>query len=347
VVDVAKTKTGWKVITNYTAPTKEADKLVFRQGQKGTTALIIPDERMPRTEDGKPLEVLLNHLGVPSRVNNALPYEIMLGKVAEKQGAPIKVPSFLPKGQAFYDFVDAKLKEAGVAPEERVYDPELGRFLEQPVTVGNAYLLKLHHTGDSKVSQRGTASYTVNEQPAKGGSEGAQAKRRSALEVSVMQSAGAYANIREGATLQGQKNDEFWRQFRDGFEPKRPGAPFVWHKFRALLTGAGLRTKDVEGDAGEKSSIRLGAFTDKDLDALNPVEVHNGGIVDMRTLEPVKGGLFDPGTVGSGKYGFVRLPRPVINPAFEDTARQFLGLTKAQLRDVLAGNVDLDAVRKK
>ncbi|NDF16274.1 hypothetical protein EB061_13320, partial [bacterium] len=262
VTGVAKTPKGVKVTVRAVETTEESDKIVFRNGQKNVVAKIIDDERMPRLKDGTPLEVLLNPLGLPSRVNNNMVYELLLGKIAHARGgAPYKLPAFLPKGQRWQDFVRNELKKANIPEEEEVYDPELNRVLEQPITVGRAYMLKLHHTGKSKTSMRNQGSYDLNQQPAKGGWESAQAKRVSGLEVNGLRSAGAYNVIRENSTLRGQRNDEYWRALRAGRTPVDPGRPFVFDKFIAMLGGAGIRVADKG-----KGVLRLGPFTDKHLD---------------------------------------------------------------------------------
>jgi len=334
VMDVAKTKNGYKVIMKKDSTTKEGDKIVFRTGQKGVVSKIIPDEQMPRTVDGKPLEVLLNPLSLPSRANVSLLYELLLGKVADKNGAPLKMPAFNGKDEDLYDIVQKHLDAAGLSDTEEVFDPVENRKLENPITVGNGYILKLHHTGDSKVSARGQGSYDQNEQPAKGGKDGA--KRLSGLETHALMSSGAYATLREGATIRGQRNDEFWRQLRAGNTPKDPDAPFVWDKFRALMTGAGLRTEDVGN-----GRLRLGPMTDRDIDAYDPMEVKNPGLINFKSLEPEKGGLFDQALVGNNKWGKISLPEPVANPAFEDVIRHVLGLKRKDLQSIMAGEMDL------
>lgn len=336
VTDVVKTARGHKVIVRSIRPAQKGDKIVMRSGNKGIISKVIADDQMPRTVDGQPIEMLLNELGLPSRVNSALPYELFLGKVAKKIGKPIVVPSYTKPGEYFYDMVHDLLQKHGLQDKEEVYDPVLNKKLRAPVSVGYGTVLKLHHVAESKTSARGQASYDQDEQPARGGGEGAQSKRLSGLEAGSMLSSGAYANLREAATLRGQRNDEFWRALRSGQQPKTPGRPFVWDKFRVLLAGAGIRTKDMPD-----GNIRLGPFTDRDLDENKALPLQNGEIVDPYTLEPVKGGLFDEALVGGGRWGRIDLPEPLPNPAFEDGIRFLLGLKKEQLRDIIAGRAEL------
>ena len=336
VTDVAKTKTGYKVIIRSQAPAQMGDKIVFRSGQKGVIANILSDARMPRTADGNPLEVLLNPLGIPSRVNNGIIYELLLGKAAAAKGQPIKIPSFNVKGSKWYDFVGQTLKDNGLTETEQIFDPGSNKLLENPITVGVGHVLKLHHTSASKASARGQGGYDLEQQPLKGGSAAAQAKRLSGLEVHSLLSAGAYKTLKEGATLRGQKNDEYWRALRQGYAPKPPGTPYVWDKFQALLTGAGLHARKIPG-----GKLRLGPFTDDELERRDAVDIKSGDTVDLNTLDATPGGLFDKALVGSNKWGKIKLPFKVPNPAFEPAIRHLLGLTEKELRGIMSGQMEL------
>ena len=87
--------------------------------------------------------------------------------------------------------------------------------------------------------------------------------------------------------------------------------------------------------------LRLGAFTDKHLDELKPIEIQHGGMVNMNTMEPERGGLFDQGLVGSSKWGRIRLPVTLPQPSQEETIRKLLGLTERQFRSIIAGESEL------
>lgn len=133
---------------------------------------IIPQELMPRDSEGRAFDVLFNPLGLVSRVNANLIYEVLLGKVAEKTGKPYKLPAFNGKDEAWYDFVKSELDKNGVAETDKVYDPEADKWIENPVTTGNMYILNLHHSGESKLSARGQGLYSSENLPVKGGDEG-------------------------------------------------------------------------------------------------------------------------------------------------------------------------------
>lgn len=341
VADVAVGKKKNKVFVNAVSPLVPGDKIIIRNGQKNIVSKIVPDEHMLRSLDGTPFEVLLNPLALPSRVNTATLYELALGKVAQKQGKPIKVPGFMRKGESRLDYVSKLLEKEGLSDTEEVFDPASNRKLGQPVTTGVAYVEKLHHVVDSKMSARGQGSYDVNEQPLKGGSDSAQAKRLGGLETTALLAKGGYATLREGSTLRGQKNDDYWRQLRQGYKPAEPGTPFVFDKFKVLLQGAGLNAKDLG-----KGKLRLGPMTDRDLEANSPIEVKNGKLVDTMSLEGIRDGLFDEKLVALNKWGKIALPHKMPNPAFEKQICQLLNITAADLRKVMAGTMDLEDAQK-
>ena len=337
VVDVVDTKKGKKAVVMYTAPLEEGDKIVFRSGQKGIVSRIIPERDAPRTESGQTVDVLLNPLGLPSRANNALTFELALGKAAKAAGKPLVVPAYAPKGTRYIDMVREKLAEHGLTEKERLYDPAKDIYTANPVNVGTGYIMKLIHMVDHKSSSRSTGAYDVDEQPLKGGSEEAKAKRLSGLETAAMLSASAYHNIREGATLRGQRNDEYWRTLRAGYTPAAPGKPFVWDKFQAMLSGSGLLARNL-GDG----KLRLGPMTDKTLEAYRPIEIENGELVEPGTMKEVPGGLFDPRMVVTNRWGKISLPHPVPNPAFEGAIASLLGITQKKLQAVLDGTETLE-----
>lgn len=331
-----------RVFVNADVPLKVGDKQILRNGQKDIVSLILPDEQMPRSLDGTPFEVLLNPLALPSRVNTATPYELLLGKLAAAEGKPIKVPAFNKAGTSRLEEVKKELEKRGISDTEEIFDPMTNRKLEKPVTTGIGYFYKLHHVVDSKISARGQGSYDANLQPVKGGGEGAQAKRLGGLETTALMAHGAYATLREGATLRGQKNDDYWRLVRQGYTPAEPGKPFVWDKFKALLNGAGYMARDLG-----KGTLRLSPFTDKDLAKLNPVELKNAKSVNIGTLEPEPGGLFDSSIVAGNKWGKITLPSVMPNPAFEKQIQQLLGITNADMRKVIAGEMTLKEAQSK
>lgn len=336
VTSVAKGKNGWVVNVQTFENLQPGDKLAERSGNKSTTSKIIPDSEMPYTEDGQPLDILLNPLGIPSRMNASLIMEMMLGKIAKKTGKPFKLSEFRDDSN-WLDFVEKKLKENNLTDTERVYDPKLQRFLDNPITVGNAYILKIHHTGRAGLSARNQGAYDSGwQQPLKGGDEGAHAKRLSGLEATSMLSAGAYNVLNDAMTLRGQKNDEYWRAVRNGQNPEMPRkSPFSWDKYLAVLSGSGLYAKEMTN-----GNLRLGPYTDKILEQQKPQEITLPEIVDNE-MNPVQGGLFDPMLSVGNKWGKITLDEPYPNPAFESAITSLLGITNKQFNAIIQGKEDL------
>jgi DNA-directed RNA polymerase subunit beta len=331
VLDVARTRDGGvKVFLRYQSPARPGDKLVLRQGAKGTISMIIPDDKMPRTEDGQPLDLLLNQLSLPSRVNAATFHELILGKIATKTGKAYTLPAFTKPGEDWMQFVGGEMEKNGVTAEERVFDPEEDAYLDNPLTVGVGHVLKLHHLAAGKMSARGSSSYSADRQPMKGGGGGGGAQRLSGLEMNVLHSSGARGVQKEAILLRGELRDDYWKAVRNNRTAPKLGRPFVWDKFQALLNGSGVNAKDLG-----KGRQRLTPLTDKELKARNSMEVLNDGIVDLGNFEPKPGGLFDPRMVREQRWGHISLPFPVINPAYEDTVKALLGLSQKEYQALL------------
>lgn len=331
VLEATRTRDGGvKVFLRYNSPTRPGDKLVLRAGNKQTVSKIVPDDQMPRTEDGRPLDVLLNQLGLPSRENASSFYELLLGKVAAKTGKPYTLPPFPPDGKSWWQFVEEELVNNGVSPTERVYDPSDDRWLDNPITVGNGHILKLHHMAAHKLSSRGQSGYSLDQQPLKGGGGGGGAQRLSGLEMNVLHSSGARGVQKEAILLRGEKRDDYWRQLRANRSLPQLDKPFVWHKFLALLGGAGVNVKDLN-----HGRLRLTPMTDKELDSRQPISIQNDALVDLSTFEAKPGGLFDPQLVRDKKWGQIELPFPVVNPSYEETIRTLLGLTSKEFDELL------------
>lgn len=342
ITDVVRTRSGVKLTVKSNEPAMPGDKIVFRSGQKGTISKIIPDDHMPRTVNGKPLELLLNPLGIPSRVNNSMVYELLLGKAARAAGKPYRLNSFTKPGSKWFDFVKGELDKHGLSDVDEIFDPQTNKKLQKPATVGDAHVLKLHHTATKGFSARNQGAYDIDEQPLKGGSEEAQSKRLSGLETHGLLSSGAYGVLKDMTLVRGAKNDDYWQQLRSGYDPKMPDTPMVFNKFKTLLQGSGYHARQIN----KRGGMKLGPMTEKVLDELKPVEIKNPGILDMRqmgkgSVVSIPGGLFDDSLTMTNKYGFVKLPFEVPNPAFEEPVRKILGLTEKQFRAIMAGEEDL------
>lgn len=203
VTDVVKTRKGVKVYATVEAPAEIGDKISGHYGNKGVVSQlgketpeseavnddekeysiqrIVPDAMMPLGEDGKPLDLLFSPLGLVSRTNASMIHEALLGKIARKTGKPYVIPAFY-KGD-LYDLVESQLKQHHINDTEDLTDPYTGKKIPKVLT-GVSYIYKLKHQAESKLSARGTDSYTAEGQPGGGGFTGS--KRYGTLESSAL-----------------------------------------------------------------------------------------------------------------------------------------------------------------
>ena len=157
-----------KVVRVYIAQKRKisvGDKMAGRHGNKGVVSRILPPEDMPFLPDGTPLDIVLNPLGVPSRMNIGQVLEVHLGIAAKKLGWKVMTPVF--DGANEQDIADC-LKQAGMREDGKtiLYDGRTGEQFDNPVTVGIMYYLKLHHLVDDKIHARSTGPYSlVTQQP--------------------------------------------------------------------------------------------------------------------------------------------------------------------------------------
>lgn len=342
VEDVVKTKKGVKVFVRSESPSEKGDKLVFRSGQKGVISEVVADEDMPRTADGRVFDMLLNPQSLNSRKNDQLPYEMLLGKLAEATGQKEVHPGFSPDGGSWFELVKNKLEEAGLSDKETVFDPKFNKTLAKPITTGVGYVLKLHHQAAGKHSYRGQGGYDLDALPLKGSGDAAQAKRYSGLETSAGLAAGIYNILRDKAILTGTRNPEYWKDFRSGYTPRAPEAPFAYDKLKALLGGAGIMVRNMKNAEGRKVE-RIGPMSAAEIRTKNPVKVKNADLVEFTETgaRGKQGGLFDPSLVSANRWGEIDLPIPIVNPAFEENARTLLGLTKKDYDAVMRGDREI------
>lgn len=334
VTDVQKTPKGVVVAVKSTHPTEVADKLSGRHGNKGVIGQVIPDDEMPRDKEGRPVEVLMNPLGVITRGNPAQVFELLLGKIAAKTGQPYRVPDF-DAIDDLREFVARELRQHGLADKEDLIDGKTGRRIKNILT-GNMYLMKLHHTAASKGQGRGMSGYTSEGKPARGGVTGA--KRISMQDQHALLSHGATEVMRDAIVNRGQAHFDFWRQFMGGHNA-HADLPLVNQKFLDSFKAAGINV------VREGPRVNFLALTDADVDELSGGrELQNADTVDWKEgLKPRKGGLFDPGMSGGHgghKWTFFRLAEPLPSPVFEEPIRRLLGMTKQQFLDTLAGRAE-------
>jgi DNA-directed RNA polymerase subunit beta len=176
------------------------DKMAGRHGNKGVIAKILPEEDMPFLEDGTPVDILLNPLGVPSRMNIGQILETHLGWAANRLGFQAITPVFVG---ATEEEIRETLKEAGIPEDGKVtlYDGRTGDPFEQKVTVGCMYMMKLHHLVDDKVHARATGPYSLITQQPLGGKARFGGQRFGEMEVWALEAYGAAYNLQELLTV--------------------------------------------------------------------------------------------------------------------------------------------------
>ena len=176
------------------------DKMAGRHGNKGVISMILPAEDMPHLEDGTPVDIILNPLGVASRMNVGQTLETHLGWAAEKLGFRAVTPVF---DGATEDDISEALKEAGVPPEGKavLYDGRTGDAFDQEVTVGVLYMMKLGHMVDDKIHARSTGPYSLITQQPLGGKAQMGGQRFGEMEVWALEAYGASYTLQEILTV--------------------------------------------------------------------------------------------------------------------------------------------------
>lgn len=176
------------------------DKMAGRHGNKGVISNILPLEDMPFTQDGQPIDIMLNPQGVPSRMNIGQVLELHLGIAAKKLGIQVATPVF--DGATIED-IEAIMKEANLAPDgkEILYDGRTGEPFENKITVGIMYFVKLSHMVDDKLHARNVGPYTLVTQQPMGGKAQNGGQRFGEMEVWALEAYGAAHTLREMLTV--------------------------------------------------------------------------------------------------------------------------------------------------
>ena len=171
-----------------------------RHGNKGVISRILPTEDMPFLPDGTPIDILLNPLGVPSRMNLGQVLEVHLGGAARALGYKVSTPVF--DGASEVE-IEELLKEAGLSPDGKsiLYDGRTGEPFASPITVGVMYMLKLHHLVDDKIHARSTGPYSLVTQQPLGGKAQFGGQRFGEMEVWALEAYGAAYTLQEILTV--------------------------------------------------------------------------------------------------------------------------------------------------
>jgi DNA-directed RNA polymerase subunit beta len=223
------------------------DKMSGRHGNKGIISKILPRQDMPYLPDGTPVDILLNPLGVPSRMNVGQLFECFLGLAAEHLNLRFKVTPFdeLNGINASRGFINNKLKEASGRKKWLFSDPHPGKMLlvdgrtgqhfDNPITVGRSYMLKLVHLVDDKIHARSTGPYSLVTQQPLGGKAQQGGQRLGEMEVWALEAFGAAYTLQELLTIKSddmEGRNETLKAIVKGYPIPRPGVP---ESFKVLL----------------------------------------------------------------------------------------------------------------
>ena len=218
------------------------DKMAGRHGNKGVIATIVPEENMPYLEDGTPVDICLNPMGVPSRMNLGQLYETMLGWAGKILGEKYATPVF---NGATPEEVAAKMKEAGLPDSGKVtlFDGITGEKIDNPVLVGYQYMMKLYHMVDDKMHARSTGPYSLVTQQPLGGKAQFGGQRFGEMEVWALQAYGAAHILREILTIKSddiEGRSKVYSALVKGEELPDPTTPEAFNVFMKEIQGLGL-----------------------------------------------------------------------------------------------------------
>ncbi|MCD8354322.1 MAG: DNA-directed RNA polymerase subunit beta, partial [Clostridiales bacterium] len=229
------------------------DKMAGRHGNKGVVSRIMPVEDMPFLPDGTPLDIVLNPLGVPSRMNIGQVLEVHLGYAAKTLGWKVATPIF--NGATERDIQDL-LKQAGLNENGKswLYDGRTGQRFDNPVTVGYVYFLKLHHLVDDKIHARSTGPYGMVTQQPLGGKAQFGGQRFGEMEVWALEAYGAAYCLQEMLTV---KSDDVTGRVRTyeaivkGHNVPKPGVPESFKVLMKELQALCLDVRVLDKDGNE------------------------------------------------------------------------------------------------
>ena len=257
------------------------DKMAGRHGNKGVVSRVLPQEDMPFLPDGTPLDIVLNPLGVPSRMNIGQVLEVHLGYAAKTLGWKVATPIF--DGATDKDISEA-LQLAGLDPEGKswLYDGRTGERFDNKVTVGYVYFLKLHHLVDDKIHARSTGPYSLVTQQPLGGKAQFGGQRFGEMEVWALEAYGASYTLQEILTV---KSDDVTGRVRTyeaivkGHNVPQPGVP---ESFKVLVKELQSLCLDIQVLDRDGNQIEL----KEDEDALDTFNLARMDADDERSRNP-------------------------------------------------------------
>jgi len=243
-----------KLVRVYVAQKRKisvGDKMAGRHGNKGVISLILPQEDMPYLEDGTPLDIVLNPLGVPSRMNIGQLLEVHLGMAAQQLDWKVAVPVF--DGANEKDVVSA-LKEAGLSEDGKMvlYDGRTGEPFENKITVGIMYYLKLNHLIDDKIHARSIGPYSLVTQQPLGGKAQFGGQRFGEMEVWALEAYGASYTLQEMLTVKSDDIPGRTRTYEAIVKGQNIPEPGVPEAFRVLVKELQSLALDVKISSAEE-----------------------------------------------------------------------------------------------
>ena len=259
------------------------DKMAGRHGNKGVISRVLPEEDMPFLPDGRPLQICLNPLGVPSRMNIGQVLEVHLGWASSKLGWHIATPVF--DGATEKD-IEKYLEEAGYNANGKtvLYDGRTGEPFDNEVTVGIMYILKLAHLVDDKIHARSTGPYSLVTQQPLGGKAQFGGQRFGEMEVWALEAYGAAHTLQEILTV---KSDDVvgrvktYEAIVKGENIPEPGVP---ESFKVLIKELQALCLDVKVLNDNNEEVKLKEFSEDDIEDL---EVNIEGTEDLGNTQSV------------------------------------------------------------
>lgn len=241
------------------------DKMAGRHGNKGVISRILPEEDMPFMPDGTPVDIVLNPLGVPSRMNLGQVLEVHLGMAARALGWKVATPVF---DGATDKEIEELLEEAGMRRDGKtvLYDGRTGEAFDNPITVGVMYMLKLHHLVDDKIHARSTGPYSLVTQQPLGGKAQFGGQRFGEMEVWALEAYGAAYTLQEMLTV---KSDDVvgrvktYEAIVKGENVPEPGVP---ESFKVLIKELQSLGLDVRLYSEDNQELELKEHIDEGID---------------------------------------------------------------------------------
>ena len=333
------------------------DKMAGRHGNKGVVSRILPEEDMPFLPDGTPLQIVLNPLGVPSRMNIGQVLEVHLGYAAKALGWKIATPVF---DGATEKEIMATLEKAGMSKTGKtiLYDGRTGMPFDNPVTVGYMYYLKLHHLVDDKIHARSTGPYSLVTQQPLGGKAQFGGQRFGEMEVWALEAYGSAYTLQEILTV---KSDDIvgrvktYESIVKGENVPKPGIPESFKVLIKELQSLSLDVKVLDGndneielkesvDDDDTSNMKLMPIADDD-DIIDSIEGKNDEDKDIDMMiddidEPLFGEDEEPDEEDLDITE--NLLKSMPKPGSDDDVLDLLDLDDIDSLDSLGSDVDLN-----